>query len=148
MGRALTDNRNRTGPDVKSVFAKHGGNLGATGSVAYLFEQKGVIVCKAEADKDEAELAAIDAGAEDIDDSGEGVIVYTSPNNVEEVKDKLGDFVESADVEMIAKQTIIVDDAKKAQTLMRLIEALDDLDDVVSVTANYDIPDDIMNKLE
>ncbi|MBA3679414.1 YebC/PmpR family DNA-binding transcriptional regulator [Candidatus Saccharibacteria bacterium] len=148
MARSLTDNRNRTSADVKSTFTKFGGNLGATGSVGYLFEQKGVIVCKAGADKEEAELAAIDAGADDIDDTGEQVIIYTKPTNLEAIKDALGDMAESADVEMIASQTIMVDDLKKAQTLIRLIDALDDLDDVISVTANYDIPDSVMNQLE
>ncbi len=148
MARALTDNRNRTGPEIKSTFTKFGGNLGATGSVAYLFEQKGVIVCKEWLDKDEVALAAIDAGAADIDDSGDQVIIYTSATELEKVKDALSDMVESADVEMIASQTISVDDAHKAQTLMKLIDALDDIDDVVSVTANYDISDEIMSKLE
>jgi YebC/PmpR family DNA-binding regulatory protein len=148
MARALTDNRNRTGPDVKSTFTKHGGNLGATGSVDYLFEQKGVIICKPNIDKDSAELTAIDAGADDIDDSGENIVVYTKPAELEQIKEALADMVESASVEMIASQTIVVDDEKKAQTLMRLIDALDDLDDVVSVTSNYDIPLDILEKLE
>lgn len=148
MAQALTDNRNRTGPEVKSTFTKFGGNLGATGSVAYLFEQKGVIVCKPDLDKDEVALAAIDAGATDVDDSGEQVIVYTGAGELEKVKDGLGDMVESAELEMIASQTISVDDAHKAQTLMKLIDALDDIDDVVSVTANYDISDEIMSKLE
>lgn len=147
MARALTDNRNRTGPEVKSTFTKFGGNLGATGSVAYLFEQKGVIICKPGLDKDEVALAAIDAGAADIDDSGNKVIIYTNAPELEKVKDALGDMVESAELEMIASQTISVDDAHKAQTLMKLIDALDDIDDVVSVTANYDISDEIMSKL-
>ena len=139
MARALTDNRNRTGPDVKSTFTKHGGNLGATGSVDYLFEQKGVIICKPNIDKD---------SADDIDDSGENIVVYTKPAELEQIKEALADMVESASVEMIASQTIVVDDEKKAQTLMRLIDALDDLDDVVSVTSNYDIPLEILEKLE
>jgi len=148
MVSALTDNRNRTGADVKSTFSKYGGNLGAPNSVAYLFEQKGVIVCKEDLDKDEISLMAIDAGASDVDDSGEQVIVYTSPSDLEKVRESLGDNVESADVEMIASQSIVVDDEKKAQTLLKLIDALDDLDDVISVTANYDIADEILQKLQ
>lgn len=147
MAKALSDNRNRTGADVKSTFAKYGGNLGAPGSVAYMFEQKGVIVCKPSATKDDIVLTAIDAGAQDIDDSGEQVIVYTKPNELESMREKLGEAVESADVEMSPSQTVEVDDVKKAQSLMRLIEALDDLDDVVSVTANYDIDDEIIDQL-
>jgi len=146
--RALTDNRNRTGSDVKSTFTKFGGNLGASGSVAYLFEQKGVIVCKEGLDKDEVSLTAIDAGAADVDDSDKQVIVYTSANELEAVREKLGESVDSAELEMIASQTIAIDDEKKAQTLIKLIDALDDLDDVVNVTANYDISDEIMSKLQ
>ena len=148
LAKALSDNRNRTGADVKSTFAKYGGNLGAPGSVSYMFEQKGVIVCKPGLDKDEIALSAIDAGAQDVDDSGDQVIVYTKPNELEEIREKLTDHVESADVEMSPSQTVVVDDTKKAQTLLRLIDALDDLDDVVSVTANYDISDEIMNQLD
>lgn len=148
LAKALSDNRNRTGADVKSTFAKYGGNLGAPGSVSYMFEQKGVIVCKSGLDKDDIALSAIDAGAQDVDDSGDQVIVYTKPSDLEEIREKLVDHVESADVEMSPSQTVVVDDTKKAQTLLRLIDALDDLDDVVSVTANYDISDEIISKLE
>lgn len=147
LAKALSDNRNRTGADVKSTFAKYGGNLGAPGSVSYMFEQKGVIVCKPNLDKDNIALSAIDAGATDIDDTGEQVIVYTKPSDLEDIREKLSDNVESADVEMSPSQSIEVDDIKKAQTLLRLIDALDDLDDVVSVTANYDISDEIINQL-
>lgn len=146
MVKALSDNRNRTGADVKSTFTKYGGNLGATGSVSYLFEPKGVIVCEP-GETDSIVLSAIEAGADDVDDNGEQVVVYTKPSELEAVKDKLGDLAESADVENIASQTIQVDDEKKAQTLMRLIDTLDDLDDVISVTGNYDIPEEIMSKL-
>lgn len=145
---ALTDNRNRTSPEVKSAFSKYGGNLGAPGSVSYLFEQKGVVVCRAGADKEALELAAIDAGAIDIDDSGEQLIVYTTPNDVEKMREALGpDNVESAEVEKIASQTIRVDDEKKASSLMKMIDMLEDYDDVIEVSANYDIPDEIMEKL-
>lgn len=148
MVNALTDNRNRTGADIKSTFSKYGGNLGATGSVAYLFDQKGVIVCQEGLNKEEVLLEAIDAGAQDVDDSGDQVFVYTSPASLEQVKEKLGDKVESAELEMIASQNIKVDDEKKAQTILRLIDALDDLDDVVSVTANYDIDEKILENLK
>lgn len=148
MAKALTDNRNRTGSDVKSVFAKYGGNLGASGSVAYLFEQKGVIVCKSGLDKDEVALMAIDAGAQDVDDSGEQVVVYTTPAELEALRESLGDMVESAELAMVPSQTIHIADEKKAQSLMKLLDALDDLDDVVSVTANYDIDDSLLNTLQ
>jgi YebC/PmpR family DNA-binding regulatory protein len=147
--KALTDNRNRTGGGVKAAFSKHGGNLGAPGSVSYLFEQKGIIVCKEGLDQDELSLMAIEAGATDIDDSGDQLVVYTAPNDVEKVRDALGeDSVESAEVKLEANQTIVVEDAGKAKTILNLMEALDDLDDVIEVTSNFDIPDEIMSKLE
>lgn len=148
MAKALTDNRNRTASDVKTAFSKHGGNLGGQGSVAYLFEQKGIIVAKASADKDELALTAIENGAEDIDDSGDQLVVYTAPTDVEKIRDILGeDNIESAEVKLLPAQEVLVDDESKARTLMNLMEALDDLDDVVEVTSNFDIPDDVMSKL-
>jgi YebC/PmpR family DNA-binding regulatory protein len=148
MVQALTDNRNRTASDVKLAFSKHGGTLGSQGSVAYLFETKGVLVCTTDADADEVTLAAIEAGALDIDDSGEQVIIYTKPSELEAIRMAVGENnVESSDVEQIASQTIAVEDAGKAGTLMRLIDALEDLDDVATVTANYDIAESILESL-
>lgn len=148
MVQALTDNRNRTASDVKLAFSKHGGTLGSQGSVAYLFETKGVLVCTTDADTDEVTLAAIEAGALDIDDSGEQVIIYTKPSELEAIRMAVGENnVESSDVEQIASQTIAVEDAGKAGTLMRMIDALEDLDDVATVTANYDIAESILESL-
>lgn len=148
MVKALTDNRNRTASDVKSAFSKMGGNLGASGSVAYLFEQKGVIVCNSGIDKDQASLVAIEAGANDIDESGEQLIVYTTPTEIEKVKAALGEEnVESAELDMTPTQTVEITDEKKATSTLKLVETLDDLDDVLSVSANFDIPEEILNKL-
>lgn len=147
--KALSDNRNRTASDVKSSFSKHGGNLGAPGSVAYMFEQKGVIIAKANVDKDDIALKAIEIGADDIDDSGEQVIIYTAPAELERIRDELGeDNVDSAEVKLLPNQEVLVEDEQKARTIMRLMEALDDLDDVVEVTANFDIPEEVLNNLE
>jgi YebC/PmpR family DNA-binding regulatory protein len=147
--KALSDNRNRTASDVKSSFTKYGGNLGAPGSVAYMFEQKGIILSKPNIDKDDLALKAIEIGADDIDDSGEQVVIYTQPGNLEKIRDELGlDNIESAEVKLIPKQEVLVEDEAKAKTLMRLMETLDDLDDVVEVTANFDIPQEILDKLE
>ena len=148
MAKALSDNRNRTGPDIKSAFSKHGGSMGGQGSVAYLFEQKGVIVCKSGLDKDNLSLVAIEAGADDIDDSGEQLVLDTSPESLEIVADALGgDKVESAEVKQEPSQTVVVGDESKAKTILNLMEALDDLDDVVEVTSNFDIPEEIMSRL-
>lgn len=145
--KTLTDNRNRTASEVKSTFSKFGGNLGAPGSVAYIFEQKGVIICKSGLDKDEAGLMAIEAGATDIDDTGDQVMIYTSPRELEKVKEALGELVESAELEMTPSQTIVITDEKKAASVIKLINQLDDLDDVLSVAANFDIDDEILEKI-
>lgn len=148
MVKALTDNRNRTASDVKSAFSKMGGNLGASGSVAYLFEQKGVIVCKEGIDKDTVGLTAIEAGATDIDDLSDQLIIYTATSDLEKIKETIGeDNVESAELDMTATQTVEITDEKKAASTMKLVDTLDDLDDVLSVSANFDIPEEILNKL-
>ena len=148
MVEALTDNRNRTASDVKSTFSKYGGNLGSTGSVSYMFDKKGIILCKASADKDEMSLVAIEAGAADIDDSGDQLVVYTAPKDLEAVKEALGEEnVDSADVELVPNQTVHVEDEGKARSIMKLIGFLDDLDDVSSVTANFDIPDELLEQV-
>lgn len=149
MVKALSDNRNRTGPEIKSAFSKHGGTMGEQGSVAYLFEQKGIIICREGLDKDNLSLVAIEAGADDIDDNGEQLIVYTAPSSLEAVRDALGEEnVESAEVKQEPSQTVVVDDEAKAKTILNLMEALDDLDDVVEVTSNFDIPESILAKLQ
>ncbi len=148
MVEALTDNRNRTASDVKSTFSKYGGNLGSTGSVAYMFDKKGVILCRVSADKDDMSLMAIEAGATDIDDSGDQLVVYTTPKDLEAVKEALGETnVESADIELVPNQTVRVEDEGKARSIMKLISFLDDLDDVSSVTANFDISDDLLERV-
>jgi transcriptional/translational regulatory protein YebC/TACO1 len=94
-------------------------------------------------------LRAIEVGADDIDDSGDQVIVYTQPAKLEEIRDALGeDNLETAEVKLEPNQMVLVEDEAKAKTLMRLMDALDDLDDVVEVTANFDIPEDILNSLD
>ena len=144
---AATDNRNRTAADVRSIFTKAGGQLAGSGAVAWQFEPRGVIsVPKAGTDPEEVSLAAIDAGAEDIDtDDDERIEVYTSPGDLEHVRRELeaaGYRVESAETTMIARQTVELDSSKARQNL-RLVESLEDLDDVQRVTANFDIPEDV-----
>ncbi len=149
MVEALTDNRNRTAADVKSNFSKYGGNLGSTGSVAYMFDKKGIILCKAGQDADELSLVAIEAGAQDIDDSGDQLVVYTTPHDLEAVRDALGeDAVETADIELVPNQTVHVEDEGKAKSIVKLMNVLEDLDDVSTVTANFDIPEEILERLD
>jgi YebC/PmpR family DNA-binding regulatory protein len=144
---AATDNRNRTAAEVRSIFTKTGGQLAGSGAVAWQFEPRGLIeVARNGVDADEVALAAIDAGAEDVDTEGtETIEIYTSPGDLERVRvalDGAGVAVDSAENTMIAKQTVELDSAKARQAL-RLVELLEDLEDVQRVTANFDIPEDV-----
>ena len=129
------------------MFAKSGGQLAGSGAVAWQFEPRGLIsVTRDGVDADEVALAAIDAGAEDVDtDDDETIEIYTAPADLEAVRKALegaGVPVESAESTMVAKQTVELDCAKARQAL-RLVELLEDLDDVQRVTANFDIPEDV-----
>lgn len=147
--KTVTDNRNRTASDVKSALTKFGGSLGAPGSVSYMFEQKGVILTKASTAADELSLAAIDAGATDIDDSAAQLIIYTKPSDLERVREVIGeDNVQSSELELIASQKVRIEDPAKARSVLKLIDALDDIDDVTSVDANFDIPDLLLAQIE
>ncbi len=141
-----TDNRNRTAAEVRSMFTKSGGQLAGSGAVAWQFEQRGVIsVPRAGVDADEVALMAIDAGAADIDTDADPIEVYAEPGDLEAVRRALesaGVKVESAEIAMIAKNTVELD-AHKARQALRLVEMLEDLDDVQRVTANFDIPEEV-----
>jgi YebC/PmpR family DNA-binding regulatory protein len=144
---AQTDNRNRTAAEVRSIFTKAGGQLAGSGAVAWQFEPRGLIaVPKIGVDTDEVALAAIDAGAADVDtDDEETIEIYTEPADLEAVRQALesaGVAVDSAESTMVAKQTVELDAARARQAL-RLVELLEDLDDVSRVTANFDIPEEI-----
>ncbi len=144
---AATDNRNRTAAEVRSIFTKTGGQLAGTGAVAWQFEPRGyIVVPKDGVDPDEVALAAIDAGAVDVDtEQPEQLEIWTSPTDLEAVRRALegaGVPIETAESTMVAQQTVELDSAKARQAL-RLVEMLDDLDDVQRVTANFDIPEDV-----
>jgi transcriptional/translational regulatory protein YebC/TACO1 len=129
------------------MFSKSGGQLAGSGAVAWQFEPRGLIsVPRLGIDADEVALTAIDAGAEDVDTDGDETIeIYTAPGELESVRQALegaGVTVESAESAMIAKQTVELDSSKARQAL-RLVELLEDLDDVSRVTANFDIPEDV-----
>jgi YebC/PmpR family DNA-binding regulatory protein len=147
---AMTDNRNRTASNVRSTFAKRGGNLGETGSVAFLFDRKGQIVYAAEAGSEEAVLeAAIEAGAEDVESDADGHVVWCADGDLAEVSAALEAMLGEAESTRLVwrPQTTTELDLEAAQGLMKLIEALEDDDDVQSVTANVEIPDDVMAQL-
>jgi YebC/PmpR family DNA-binding regulatory protein len=144
---AATDNRNRTAAEVRSIFTKTGGQLAGSGAVAWQFEPRGLIVVPRDGtDPDEVALAAIDAGAEDVDTDDEDAIeIFTEPGALEGVRKALesgGVQVESAESTMVAKNTVELDSGKARQAL-RLVELLEDLDDVQRVTVNFDLPEDI-----
>jgi YebC/PmpR family DNA-binding regulatory protein len=144
---AQTDNRNRTAADVRAMFTKSGGQLAGSGAVAWQFEPRGLItVARNGIDADEVALTAIDAGAEDVDtDDDVSIEIYTSPGELERVRASLeesGVPVESAESAMIARQTVELDAAKARQAL-RLVEQLEELEDVSRVTANFDIPEEV-----
>ncbi|MDA0997722.1 MAG: YebC/PmpR family DNA-binding transcriptional regulator [Proteobacteria bacterium] len=147
---ALTDNRNRTASEVRSIFSKHGGNLGETGSVGFMFERIGQIVFSADAaGADQMFEAALDAGATDAASDDDGHVVSCAPEEFNSVRDalveKFGD-PESAGLDWKPLNSIEVDE-DAAGTLMKLIAALEDNDDVQSVAANFEVADDVLQRL-
>jgi YebC/PmpR family DNA-binding regulatory protein len=144
---AATDNKNRTAADVRAMFAKNGGQLGGSGAVAWQFEQRGVVAIGRDGkDPDEVALTAIDAGADDVDTDGDSIEIVTDPQALENVRKSLesaGLPIESAELTMQPKTAIEVD-AHVARQNLRLIEALEDLDDVQRVTANFDLPSEVL----
>lgn len=148
---ALSDNRNRTIQEVRSVFTRHGGSLGESGCVSWLFESKGVINVKAEGiDADELALAAIDAGAEDVKVENGYVEVYTVPDQLEKVRQALEKdevIIESSELVMEPKSLIKLDDKAGLQAL-RLLDRLEEVDDVQNVYSNADIPDAVMESYQ
>jgi len=147
---AVTDNRNRTSASLKHIFSKHGGNLGESNSVAWMFERKGVIEAAPKGkDPEELSLAAIEAGADDISIEGDSVEVTTGPGEFEAVREALekeGATIENAELTMHPKTSVAVTE-DKAPAVLRLMEALEDDDDVQQVYANFDIPADVLERV-
>jgi YebC/PmpR family DNA-binding regulatory protein len=150
MVDALSDNRNRTSASIRHRFSKGGGNLGESNSVGWMFERKGAVSVNAgKLDPEEVGLAAIEAGADDVQVEGKSVDITTSPNSFERVKEaveKLGVTVENAEITMQPKQTVAVAEDKAVQ-LLRLMESLEEDDDVQQVYANFDIPADVLERV-
>jgi YebC/PmpR family DNA-binding regulatory protein len=144
----LTDNRNRAGSEIKNVFTRNGGSLAEPGAVAWQFERKGVVILeKGAATEDDLMLAALDAGAEDIEDQGDTWQITTAPTDLHAVRsalDEAGIAVTSADLTMLPSTTIALTDASSAKSVLRVIDALEEHDDVQNVYANFDIPDDVL----
>ena len=148
---AATDNRNRASSDIRSAFGRAGGNLGESGCVGWLFEPRGIIAVEVDGqDPDELALQAIDAGAEDVQADGDFLEIYTSPPDLDRVRQALEGLkvkVNSAEKTMVPKTTVSADE-ETALKVLRLIERLEDLDDVQKVYSNLDVPDAVWEQFE
>ncbi len=151
MVEALTDNRNRTGPEIKRVFDKHGGSLGTTGCVNWMFGKKGLItVGTAHVNEDELLELALGAGADDMENTGEVFEITCDPSAYDELKKALEakDIpIEVAEISMVPQNLVEIDDEAVAKRVISMMEAFDDHDDVQNAYANFDIPDEVMEKV-
>jgi len=151
MIECMTDNRNRTFPEIRKIVDSRGGSIGSPGCVSYLFSRKGVIAVSAEGVEEDALIEmALDAGAEDVEQAGEVFEITTSPESLIEVKEILdgkGVKVESAEISMIPSTMVEITDEEQAGKLLALVETIDDHDDTQNVYANFDISDELMAKL-
>ncbi len=148
IAETLTDNRNRTASEVRHTFSRHSGNLGTDGSVAWMFERRGVVLVATDGvDEDALMLAAADGGADDISGDGSSFEVTSAPEVLREVRQAIEDAgfaIESAELTMLPKTTVELTEESAARSVVKLIEALEDLDDVQEVFGNFDIPDAIL----
>jgi YebC/PmpR family DNA-binding regulatory protein len=147
---ALTDNRNRTVAEVRNVFTRHGGSLGENGSVAWLFEPRGLVTVNLDGrDPDEVTLSAIDAGAVDVNQDGSTLEIYTELDGLERVRQAMEDAgvaVDVAERSLVPKSMVALDEQKALQ-IVRLIEKLEELDDVQNVSTNLELPQQLVAKL-
>jgi YebC/PmpR family DNA-binding regulatory protein len=145
---ALTDNRNRTASDVRHLFAKNDGNLGGSGAVGWLFERRGIVLVDSDGvDEDELTLAAAEGGADDVSLDGSTYHVVSAPESLSSVRQAIEDagiVVESAELSMVPKTTVEVADESSAKKVLRLIDQLEENDDIQDVYANFDIPEQVL----
>ncbi|MBQ3585959.1 MAG: YebC/PmpR family DNA-binding transcriptional regulator [Synergistaceae bacterium] len=148
----MTDNRNRTTPEIRALLARNGGQMGSEGSVAWMFDRKGVIEVKGEnLDEDELMTLGLDSGMSDMEASDEGFTLYCEPSDLDTLQKALEEakyVVDNAEVSMIAKTPVEVSDPESARKVLRLVDALEEHDDVQNVYSNFDIPDEIASKIE
>ena len=144
----LTDNRNRTASDVRHLFTKHGGNLGTSGAVAWQFERRGIVLVPADGvDEEELLLVAAEAGADDVEADGSSFVVSAAPEALSAVREAIegaGMTVDSSELSMVPKTTVAIADEKIARQVMRLVDGLEESDDVQDVYANFDIPETVL----
>ena len=149
IAEVLTDNRNRTVSEIRNIFSKSGGNMGESGCVSWMFHKKGyIVVARAKAEEEKLMSLALDAGAEDLQTEDDNFVITTAQNDFEKVKKALEDAgvpLEVAEVTMVPQTYIKLEGEKVAGQMLRLMEAIEDNDDVQNVYANFDIPDDVMN---
>jgi YebC/PmpR family DNA-binding regulatory protein len=146
----LTDNRNRTGSEIRGVFTKLGGSMAEPGAVSWQFGRRGVIITGEGIDEDDLMMAALDAGADDIVAEGSGFKVLTEPSDVYEVKaalDAAGIEVISADAPLLSENLVPITESSEAKAVLRILEALEDNDDVQDVFSNFDISDELMEEV-
>ena len=142
-----TDNINRTYPEVRLAFSKHGGNMAEKGAVAFQFERKGMIRVKGSGD--DLVLQALDAGADDVQEEGDESVIYTAPGDLAKVRDTLKDAgleITEAELTYVPNNTVEVTDEDTAGKIMRLMNALDDVDDVTNTHVNFDIPEELLTE--
>ncbi|MBL7125505.1 MAG: YebC/PmpR family DNA-binding transcriptional regulator [Dehalococcoidales bacterium] len=149
--QSLSDNRNRTLQDVRNIFSRHGGNLGESGCVAWLFDRRGLITVETkELDAEELALDAIDAGAEDVSIENNYIEIYTKPEELEKVREALGQKnlpIASAELSMVPKTMVEIEEKAAWQTL-KLLDRLEELDEVQHVSSNADFPNSILEKYQ
>lgn len=150
---AMTDNRNRTASEIRSIFSKHNGNMAEAGAVAYIFEQKGQIninPTKQKMSKEELGLAIIDSGADDFEESESELIIYTKKTTLQNVKEALeanNIQTEEAEITYIPKNEVKINDENTAKKVLKLVDVLEDSEDVTAVHANFDIPEEVLEKI-
>jgi YebC/PmpR family DNA-binding regulatory protein len=147
----LTDNRNRTVAELRNTFSKNGGNLGESGCVAWMFDKRGLVqIPKDKADEETVMMATLDAGAEDIRTDDDTIEVLCQPEDLPKVREAItaaGIEYTSAEVTMLPKNTVRIEDSKEASRILKLMDALEDNDDVQNAYANFDIPDEILQEV-
>lgn len=152
MADALTDNRARTGPEVKKIFEKHGGSLGSSGCVSYMFSKKGLIAISTDAvEENELMELALNAGADDMENTGELYEITCEPQAYDQLLKAISDrniSTVASELSMVPENTVPINDAEAARKILNFIEAFEDHDDVQKVYANFDIPDEIMKELD
>ena len=147
----LTDNRNRTGADIRSIFTKNGGSMAEPGAVSWQFERKGVVILPKAVSEDDLMLVALDAGAEDLEDQGDTWQLTSAPTDLNQLRTALeeaGIAFDSADLTMLPSQAVPLSNEGDAKKVLRVIDLLEEHDDVQNVYANFDIPDAILELVE